>query len=196
MSRSARFVPENGYLHVMCRGNNRRKVFDRVNDYLFYLWLLGKYKREAAVKIIHYCLMPNHVHILAEVAPESKLCSFMKRVNLVYFFRYRKRREYVGHLWQGRFKSKIIERGSYFVQCGKYIELNPVRAGLCEMPEEYPYSSYSYYAHGKKSELLDMDPLYTDLGSTPQERQAAYRNLITNDLVGGEMSFRNPKKNK
>lgn len=189
MARGARFVPENGYLHVMCRGNNRRNVFIKPKDYRFYLWLAGKYKIEAAIKIIHYCIMPNHVHFLLGIAPESNLASFMKRLNLVYFFHFRKKREYVGHLWQGRFKSKIIEKDNYFIRCGKYIELNPVRARLCQAPEEYAFSSYMYYAYGKENELLDNDPFYVNLGKTPEERQARYRELVTNKIVTEKMNF-------
>jgi putative transposase len=195
MARGARLVPENGYLHVMCRGNNRRNVFIKPKDYQFYLWLAGKYKREAAIKIVHYCIMPNHVHFLLEVAPESNLASFMKRLNLVYFFHFRKKREYVGHLWQGRFKSKIIGKDNYFIQCGKYIELNPVRAGLCQAPEEYAFSSYMYYAYGKENELLDEDPFYADFGRTPHERRVSYREMMTNEIVAGKMTFCNSMRN-
>lgn len=191
MSRAARFVPENGYLHVMCRGNNRRNIFVKPKDYRFYLWSVGKYKREERINILHYCLMPNHAHLLVEVNPEANLASFMKRINLVYFFYFRKKREYIGHLWQGRFKSKILDKDTYFIQCGKYIELNPVRAGLCDTPEEYDFSSYGYYAYGKENELLSEDPFYEGFGRTAQERQALYRELVTSEIVVGKMTFRN-----
>ncbi len=195
MGRTARLVPENGYLHVMCRGNNRRNVFIKPKDYQFYLWLTGKYKREEAIKILHYCLMPNHVHFLLGVVPESNLASFMKRLNLSYFFHYRNKRTYVGHLWQGRFKSKLIEKDDYFIRCGKYIELNPVWARLCQAPEEYAFSSYMYYAYGKEDELLDEDPFYADFGKTPHQRQAAYREIITNEIVARKMAFCNSMQN-
>jgi len=192
MGRDVRLIPDNGYLHVMCRGNNRRKVFIKSCDYRHYLDLAGKFKKEAVVKICHYCLMPNHVHFLIGVAPETDLANFMKRLNLSYFFRYRKRREYVGHLWQGRFKSKVLGKEDYFIQCGKYIELNPVRAGLCELPEEYPFSSYAYYAYGKKDTLLDDDPFYSSPGRRLQERQKAYREMVISELARGKMRFSNP----
>jgi putative transposase len=191
MGRDARLVPDNGYLHVMCRGNNRRNIFIKRCDYRYYLVLAGKFKKEAAVRILHYCLMPNHVHFLLEVMPKTNLANFMKRLNLNYFFHYRKKREYVGHLWQGRFKSKILEKEAYFIQCGKYIELNPVRAGLCELPGEYPFSSYAYYADRKEDVLLDEDPFYSSFGQTPQERQRAYRDMIISEVVNGKMSFSN-----
>jgi putative transposase len=191
-----RFIPENGYLHVMCRGNNRRNVFIKPKDYRFYLWLVGNYKKEAAVNIIHYCIMPNHAHFMVRVTPKTDLATFMKRVNLVYFFYFRKKRQYVGHLWQGRFKSKLIETDSYFVQCGKYIELNPVRRRLCGLPEEWEFSSYKHYAYGENDDLVEDDPFYINLGKTPQKRQAYYRELITSEIVTGKMTFRKPMKNK
>jgi putative transposase len=196
MGRIARLVPDNGYLHVMCRGNNRRKVFFKACDYRVYLDLVAEYKKEESITIIHYCLMPNHVHFLLNVTPESNLASFMKRLNLNYFFHYRKKRTYVGHLWQGRFKSKLIETDDYFIQCGKYIELNPVRKGLCTLPEEYLFSSYEYYAYGKENALLNENPFYPDFGKTPQEQQAFYRNMVIGDIVRGKMTFSNHIKCK
>jgi len=178
MPRGARVVPETGYLHVMCRGNNRRKIFFKPQNYRFYHQLAVKYKKLTGIKIIHYCFMPNHVHFMIGVKPASDLATFMKRLNLSFFYYYRRNREYVGHLWQGRFKSKIIEKDDYFLCCGKYIELNPVRAGLCDSPQDYPYSSYAFYALGKPDYLLDMDPFYPGLADTLKGRQKAYCNII------------------
>ncbi|MFA5089395.1 MAG: transposase, partial [Candidatus Omnitrophota bacterium] len=157
---------------------------------------IAEYKKEERINIAHYCLMPNHVHFLVKVTPESDLANFMKRLNLSYFFHYRRKRAYVGHLWQGRFKSKLIEKDDYFIQCGKYIELNPVRKGLCTLPEEYAFSSYEYYAYGKKDILLDENPLYSDFGKTAQERQASYRKMITDEIIRRKMTFSNHMKRK
>lgn len=196
MTRNARLVPMEGYLHVMCRGNNRRKVFIKPCDCRFYLGLAAKYKREAGVKIIHYCLMPNHVHFMLGVKSESRLSRFMQRLNLSYFFHYQNKREYIGHLWQGRFKSTVVDTDRYFVQCGKYIELNPVRAGLSERPEDYMFSSFRYYAYGERDYLLDEDPAYCLFGDTPAERQDAYRDLVIDECVRGKMRFCNSRKSK
>jgi len=149
-----------------------------MQDYKFYHGLATKYKKFTGLKIVHYCFMPNHVHFMIGVNPQSDLASFMQRLNLSFYYYYQKRRKYVGHLWQGRFKSKPIEKDDYFLCCGKYIELNPVRAGLCESPADYPFSSYASYALGKPDYLLDMDPFYPDLADTPKGRQKAYCNIV------------------
>jgi putative transposase len=127
--------------------------------------------------------MPNHVHFLVGIDEQSNLSNFMKRLNLKYFYHYRKRRTYVGHLWQDRFKSKLIDNDAYFIQCGKYIELNPVRAGIVETPEDYEFSSYGYYAFGRADRLIDEDLFYHGLGQTPQQRQCAYRKMLINEIV-------------
>ncbi|MCX5713694.1 MAG: transposase [Candidatus Omnitrophica bacterium] len=178
MPRSARIIPLEGYLHVVCRGNNRRKIFYKPRDFKIYLKQLIKVKCEEGIWLLHYCLMPNHVHFLLGVNKESNLSRFMQRLNVKYSFYFQKRRAFVGHLWQGRFKSKIIKDELYFLQCGKYIELNPVRANLVAAPEEYTYSSYSFYALGVENDLIDEDPLYRALDERREVRQAMYRKMI------------------
>jgi len=187
MPRVARMIPPEGFLHVMCRGNNRRKLFLYPRDFRIYYLLLKKLKSEESIKIIHYCLMPNHVHLLIRVGEDSNLSRFMKRLNLKYFYYYRKKHSYTGHLWQDRFKSKIVEKDEYFIQCGKYIELNPVMANIVKMPEDYHFSSYPHYALGSEDKLIDDDPLYMDLGNTAIPRQLAYRNMIINEIVYKKM---------
>lgn len=183
MPRHARIVPCEGYLHIICRGNNRRKLFLRPRDFEIYYLILKKLKNEEKIKILHYCFMSNHVHLLVGITEESGLSRFMKRLNIKYSNYYRKKRTYVGHLWQDRFQSKVIETDEYFIQCGKYIELNPVRAGLVKFPEEYRFSSFSHYGLGLEDKLIDDDPLYIDLGRTAVERQIVYRNIFLNEVM-------------
>lgn len=178
MPRDARLIPPEGFLHVYSRGNNRRILFFRPKDFKIYYSLLTELKRQESVKIMHYCLMANHVHLLVRVSELSGLSSFMQRLNLQYFYYYRKQHAYVGHLWQNRFKSKLIQKEDYLIQCGKYIELNPIRAGIVKFPQDYPYSSYPYYAFGREDAIVDMDPLYIDLGKDELSRQANYQQLL------------------
>jgi len=184
MSRQARIriVPPEGFLHVISRGNNRRKLFLQQKDFRIFYRLLIKLKGDEKIKIYHYCLMSNHVHLLLGTDEGSNLSLFMKRLNLTYSNYYRKKHDYVGHLWQGRFKSKVIDNDEYFLQCGKYIELNPVRAKIVALPQDYYYSSYHYYACGAPDELLTSDPFYLGLGSTAAIRQEKYKNLIIKEL--------------
>jgi putative transposase len=181
MSRSARVIPVQGYLHVISRGNNHQRLFRCRKDYKIYCLQLRKLKIEESVKIHHYCLMPNHVHLLVGVDQTSNLARFMKRVGLKYFYYYLKKRDYSGHLLQGRFKSKIIDNERYFLQCGKYIELNPVRARIVDAPADYYFSSYRYYALGQKDGIVDADLLYLDLHEDAQRRRKAYCNMLIDE---------------
>lgn len=185
MPRQARIVPPQGFLHVMSRGNNRRKLFLYRGDFKAYCLLLKKLKHEESIRIFHYCLMSNHIHLLLGVVENSNLSRFMKRLNLKYFYRYQKKHNYIGHLWQDRFRSKLIEKDEYMIQCGKYIELNPVRANIVKRPEDYPYSSYLHYSLGLEDELLDDDPLYIGLSDDAVIRQFAYKNMIIGEIAHG-----------
>jgi putative transposase len=182
MPRQARIIPPEGFLHVISRGNNHRKLFLAKNDFKIFYMLLNKLKEEESIRIYHYCLMSNHVHLLAGVGENSNISRFMKRLGLKYFYHYKKKHNYTGHLWQDRFKSKIIERDEYLIQCGKYIELNPVRAGIVKIAEDYPYSSYLYYGLGIQDKLIDDDPLYADFGRDNINRQLKYRKMIIDEV--------------
>lgn len=167
----------------MARGNNRNIVFREPEDYQYYLGLIAKYKKELPFDLYHYCLMPTHSHLLAQTNNSADFSCFMKKLNLAYFHYFRQHYGWVGHFWQGRFKSQPVGKDEYFIQCGKYIESNPVRAKLVEKPEDYPYSSYQHYVLGKKDLLLTEDFLYQDLGQTLKERQKEYHDLVIGDVV-------------
>lgn len=167
----------------MTRGNNRHVVFEKSEDYLFYLDLISRFKMDLPFDLYHYCLMPNHVHMQIKTTNANDFSLFMKKINLAYFHYYRKNYDWIGHFWQDRFKSQPIGKDDYFIQCGKYIELNPVRAGIVANPEEYPYSSYSYYADGQKNLLIAEDKFYNDLGSNMEKRQKKYRKMIIDESI-------------
>lgn len=183
MPRISRLIPEYGVLHIICRGNNKRKVFLKERDYKFYYHCLVKLKKEEGIKIYHYCLMPNHPHLMVAVFPGSNLSHFMQRVNGKYVYYYKKRHKYTGHLWQDRFKSKAIDDECYLAQCGKYIELNPVRAKLTDLPEDYTFSSYRHYAFGEEDKLVDDNPLFLALDEDPIKRSRIYRDTIRAEMM-------------
>jgi len=181
MPRQARRIPSTGYLHIISRGNNKRKIFRYERDKKQYYFYLKNLKQQEKINICHYCLMDNHVHLLLEVRQESNLSRFMKRINLKYVYYYQRKYTYCGHLWQDRFQSKIIDNDPYLMQCGKYIELNPVRAGVVSSPENYLFSSYRYYGFGQKDSLITPNLLYKDLSAQQEKRQHIYRNLVTEE---------------
>jgi len=177
-----RVLPEEGILHILTRGNNRQKVFHSDKDYQAYLDFLRRYREDNKIVIYHYCLMPNHIHLIIKITPKSNLAKFMKQLNLAYMYHYKKRYNYNGHLWQGRYKSLLISKDEYLITCARYIELNPVRAKITKDPEDYKYSSYNAYAYGKKDDMINCDPIYDELGKTEKEKQQNYRKDIKEEL--------------
>lgn len=144
MPRIARIVIEKAYYHIITRGNQKQIVFVDVNDYEKYLLLLKKYKRRFGFKLYGFCLMPNHVHLVIQVKNPIELNKIMRGINLSYTLYFNFRHKKVGHLWQDRFKSKIIEKDPYFIECINYIENNPIRASLTDRPEDYFWSSFRF----------------------------------------------------
>lgn len=182
MPRPPRLLLSHSYYHIMARGNNRHTIFESEDDYEYYLKLVKRFKKELPFNLYHFCLMPNHIHLLAQTKKAENFSLFMKKINLAYFHHYNKRYGWVGHFWQDRFKSQPVGKDEYFVQCGKYIELNPLRAGLIENIEDWNYSSYKFYAFGEPDKLLTPDPFFHDLAKK-EERQKTYQELLISDMV-------------
>lgn len=182
MPRIFRLLPEQGVLHVLTRGNNRQRVFHGREDFERYLYYLKLYKEEHKFRLYHYCLMPNHVHLLIETSQQTHLSKLMKQLNLAYFYHYRKKYKHWGHLWQGRYISLIIDRDEYLIRCGRYIEKNPVRARIVDRLEDYPWTSYRYYAIGEEQGLIDQDPVYENLGNDSGERRRNYREVSEEEI--------------
>ena len=178
MGRSPRLPSRTGCFHVVARGNNQQNVFLEEGDFLAYRDLLCEYGTKYLVAMHHYCLMSNHVHLVLKAADFQGVSRFMHDVQRSYvLFRWRKER-FSGHLWQGRFRSFSIEEESYLLECGRYVERNPVRAGIVRDPGDYPWSSYAAYAFGKKDLVVTVSPLYAGMGKTPEERQMCYRTYV------------------
>lgn len=141
MPRISRGETVGGIYHVINRGNMRMQIFDDEEDYEYYLDLLKTAKKKFAVEIHAYCLMPNHFHLLLVPEEEKSLSRFMQWVMTSHVRFYHKKRKSSGHVWQGRFKSFIVERESYYLTLIRYIEANALRAILVKKAEEWPYAS-------------------------------------------------------
>lgn len=179
MPRTKRLVLDGGCYHVLTRGNNRAVVFHEADDFQRYGRLLLDYFTEHRVRLYHYCLMSSHVHLVVEVAQAAGLSKAMHGLNMRYAQFYRRRHQHVGHFWQDRFKSLLVAKDDYLIQCGAYVELNPVRAGMVERPEQYPWSSYrAYTQEGHHDPLVTLNPLYASFGITPADRQWQYRRFV------------------
>ncbi len=183
MPRTARIVMDGGTYHVLTRGNNSQPVFHGDPDFQRYLQALSTYAREHHLKVYHFVLMPNQVHLVLEVARGASLSKAMLGLNLTYALYYRTRYRYSGHLWQGRFKSLLIDRETHLLACGRYVELTPVRAGVVTDPAAYPWSSARAYADGVDTPLLAPHPRYEALGASVSDRQRAYRQWMQEGLA-------------
>ncbi|MFH0855798.1 MAG: transposase [Candidatus Omnitrophota bacterium] len=183
MPRTRRLIPRNGALHIMTRGNNQQCIFRCDEDKHAYWELLKNLRKENNISIFHYCIMSNHSHLIVWLDATSNLPKFMKQLNLLYFNYYKRTYGYSGHIWQGRYKSNIIDTDSYLLQCGKYIELNPVRSGLVKAPERYRFSSYCYYALGLPNAVISDSPAYCSLSGSLQARAKLYIEFVVDSSI-------------
>lgn len=159
MPRIARVALENACYHIITRGNQKQPVFLEVTDYEKYLSRLIKYKSEFRFKLYAFCLMPNHVHLVIEVAKPGNLNKIMRGLTLSYTQYFNFKYQKVGHLWQDRFKSKIIKRDSYLLECVNYVETNPLRASIVSKLEKYPWTSYNVR---NKNNTTILDKIFSD----------------------------------
>lgn len=178
MARLPRFFLSDQPLHVIQRGNNRSPIFAADNDYRFYLRCL-KEAADAQSLIVHaYVLMTNHVHLLVTPETEFSLSKTMQSIGRRYVQYFNHAYGRTGTLWEGRYKSTLIDSERYLLTCMRYIEFNPVRATMAEHPGDYPWSSHCANAQGRPDELIAPHSLYRRLGRTDDERQSAYRQLF------------------
>ena len=178
MARLPRFVIPGQPQHVILRGNNRTEIFCADVDYQFYLEKLQQACTTHGCGIHAYVLMTTHVHLLITPNEELGLSKAMQMMGRYYVQYYNYCYQRTGTLWEGRYKATLIDSETYLLTCMRYIELNPVRAGMVAHPSEYPWSSYRYNAMGQQNELVTPHLEYRRLGKTDEERQSAYRQLF------------------
>ncbi|TAM43789.1 hypothetical protein EPN54_00080, partial [bacterium] len=142
MSRKARLILENACYHVMVRGNQKQNTFIENEDFVKYFELLRHYKRKYGFKLYGYCLMPNHVHLIIALEKSGILSKIMQGLNQTYTMWFNKKYNKVGHLWQGRYKSMVINRNRYLLDCIEYVEMNPIRANMNQSLFDYPWNSW------------------------------------------------------
>ena len=153
-------------------------MFHNTEDYQRFIRILCRYAKGNKLRIYHWVLMSNHYHLLLELEEPEKLSSIMAGIGRTYVHYHHKTHESVGHLWQDRFKSQAIEKERYLLSCGRYIERNPVKAGIIDSPEDYPYGSAAYYVLGKEDGLTQEDPLFRPFGNQLSQRRERYKEFI------------------
>jgi putative transposase len=178
MPRCARIMLAGAAVHVIHRGNNRAPCFLSSEDRAFYLYHLGRALPRYGCLLHAYCLMDNHVHLLLTTAAANGCALLMKSIAQLYARYFNGTYQRTGYLWEGRFKSCLVQAEHYLLACYRYIEMNPVRAGMVRAADDFPWSSFRVNAHGEKSVLVTPHAEYQQLGTTPSERQAAYRDLF------------------
>jgi putative transposase len=173
-----RIILANVPLHITQRGVDRRPTFLADEDFTYYRWALREARIETRCAVHAYVLMSNHVHLLvtpSDVNGPARLLASLGRRYVRYFNdRYRR----TGTLWEGRYRSTLVDSATYFLACSRYIELNPVRAGLVEEPGAYEWSSYRHNALGGHDAVVTPHALFATLGGNPASSRAGYRALF------------------
>ncbi|MCB2216473.1 transposase [Desulfofustis glycolicus] len=187
MPRRPRISLPNVPLHIIQRGNNRQACFFADEDYLSYLEWLHEYAHSSECFIHAYVLMTNHVHLLLTPKSSHSAANLMKRLGQRYVQYFNRTYRRSGTLWEGRFRSSLVQQESYLFTCQRYIEMNPVRAKMVEHPGVYRWSSFRANAQGERSELITPHMLYLNLGVSDEQRQTAYRELFRYELDPGEI---------
>jgi putative transposase len=169
--------------HIIQRGNNRQPIFAADADYRRLLEFLEEHSREARVAVHAYVLMSNHFHLLATPETEDGIPHMMQAVGRRYVRYFNDRQQRTGTLWEGRYRSTLIQAQRYLLACMVYIDLNPVRAGMVDSVDRYPWSSHAHYVSGRTDRLITPHPIWWELGNTPFAREAAYRELVQAGLA-------------
>lgn len=183
MPRRARVTIPGVAYHVVQRGNNRLPCFFSEPDYRFYLECLRAGAQRYRCAIHAYVLMTNHVHLLLSVDEPAGLSQLMRYVGSRYVQRINRVHERCGTLWESRFRSSIVQTEKHLMACYRYIELNPVRAGIVEHPADYPWSSCIGHVTGARKDLLKDHVVFLELGMSDTDRAAAYGDLLNEPLA-------------
>jgi putative transposase len=173
--------------HLIQRGNNRQACFFTNYDRRHYLEWLHQAAEKYGGSVHAYVLMTNHVHLLATGAEKGALGRMMQSLGRRYVRYVNSSYRRTGTLWEGRYKSSLIESDRYLLTCYRYIELNPVRANIVTLPGEYRWSSFNCNAGGKTDDLINPHATYLSLGKTEAARLSAYRRLFRDAIDNDEI---------
>ncbi|MBX3654273.1 MAG: transposase [Ramlibacter sp.] len=170
--------------HVIQRGNNRQAIFSSPADYDMLLSLLGENAQQHGVAVHAYVLMSNHFHLLATPETAESIPRMMQAVGRRYVRYFNTAQGRSGTLWEGRYRSTLIEAERHFLACMVYIDLNPVRAAMVDQASGYPWSSHGHYVGLRTDKLITPHEMVWTLGNTPFAREAAYADLVQAGIDG------------
>ncbi len=187
MARQPRLVAPGYPHHVIQRGNNRQAIVLDDRDRRQFLDELRERALERDIKVHAYVLMDNHMHLLVTPRESDDLSRMMQSLGRRYVGWFNRRHERTGTLWEGRFRATVIETERYFLACQRYIELNPVRAGIVADPFNFEWSSARHHGGIEPDQIVSDHSVFWALGNTPFEREAAYRELLAQGMADAEV---------
>src|SRR5688572_23586285 len=167
------FIPGVSH-HVIQRGNNRGDIFYVPSDYELFLLVLSDAARRSNVTVDAYALMTNHVHVVLTPQSSAGVPTTMQAVGRRYVYYFNRRYGRTGGLFEGRYRDTLVDNDEYWFTCIRYVELNPVRAGLAATPDGYRWTSYRTHALGTPDPVVTPHAMYLSLGATPELRQQAW----------------------
>ena len=178
MARKPRNILAGYPFHVIVRGNNRQAIFHDDDDRTTFKRILREACTAHGLSVHAYVLMTNHVHLVATPARPDALSRVMQAVGRQYVRRFNHRHDRTGTLWEGRFRASLIQGDRHLLACQRYVEMNPVRAGMVARPEQFPWSSHRHHLGLASDPLVSPHSVYWALGNTPFERELAYRGVF------------------
>ena len=187
MPRNPRSFMETSFFHVMTQGINREFIFAKKEDILYYIKTMYKMKDELNIKIIAYCIMNNHAHLLVKTNKTANLSKYMQKLNEKYARYYNTKNDRVGYVFRDRYRAEGIYSEKQLYNCKNYIFNNPVKAGICTSPAEYPYSNYK-----KENYCVDSNYIFIDI---EEDRETLCKNIINNFLKENGITLEQLKKN-
>ncbi len=189
MARLPRLILPGQPHHVILRGNNRQAIFFSDLDRQHLLATLQEVATQYRIAVHAYVLMDNHIHLLLTPPEADALSRMMQSLGRRYVGWFNARHQRTGTLWEGRFRAGLIEGERHLLACMRYIELNPVRAGLCMEPSQWPWSSAAHHLGSVRNAAISEHEMYWSLGNTPFEREYAYRELLAQGVPAREQAL-------
>lgn len=182
MRTRSRIFVEGLSVHLIQKGNNSSEIFHREADYEVFMAMTRWAAAVASVAVHGFSCMSNHYHLLVTPDDATSLPTMMKRLNGRYVRYFNRVYQRTGTLWNGRYRTSLVDTEQYWLTCLRYIEHNPVKAGIVTSADSYRWSSYSTHAFGDGGQWLTPHAVYYNLGPTPEQRQSAYRSICGSPL--------------
>jgi putative transposase len=188
MGRLPRPIADGLIYHALNRGNNRHAVFAAPADFRAFLSALGQTQERYPFQLFGYCLMTNHFHLLLQPGAGQNISRILQSLSVAHTWRFHRTHRSLGHVWQGRFKSPVIQDDEHLLTVLRYIEANPLRAGMVTDLCDYPWSSYAVHGLGQSRPEVSELPTWQGLARTEEARQAHWRTLVHAPLTARELA--------